>query len=355
GATFMCLAPEHPKVIELSKGTDQESKIAEFVERMSRTDRSSKAVADYEKEGVFTGAYCINPLTQKTMPIFAANFALMEYGTGAVMCVPAHDQRDFDFAKKYNLDIVVVIMPNNENLDPATMTQAYTEEGCLVNSDKFNGINSKKALDAIAVYFEENGIGEKTESFRLRDWGISRQRYWGTPIPMIHCKKCGTVPVPEKDLPVVLPEDANLLEGGGSPLSTLDYFTKTTCPKCGSDDAKRDTDTMDTFVESSWYFDRYCSPKCDTGMFDKDAVSYWMPVDQYIGGVEHAILHLLYSRYFSRVLKDLGLVNFKEPFTKLLTQGMVCKETHTCPEHGFLFPDEVKLEGGKEGKNDYSC
>ncbi len=350
GATFMCLAPEHPKVIKLSKGTGQESKIAEFVERMSRTDRSSKAVEDYEKEGVFTGAYCINPLSKRTMPIFAANFALMEYGTGAVMCVPAHDQRDFDFAKKYNLDIVVVIMPHNENLDPATMTQAYTDEGYLVNSDKFNKINSKKALDEIALYLEEKGIGEKTESFRLRDWGISRQRYWGAPIPMIHCEKCGTVPVPEKDLPVKLPENVDLLEGGGSPLSTLDYFKKTTCPKCGSNDARRDTDTMDTFVESSWYFDRYCSPGCDTGMFDKDAVDYWMPVDQYIGGVEHAILHLLYSRYFSRVLKDLGLVNFKEPFTRLLTQGMVCKETHTCPDHGFLFPEEVKEEN-----NGHTC
>jgi len=342
GATFMCLAPEYPLVLELSKETPQESSVCEFVERMSMQDRSSRAVENYEKEGVFIGAYCINPLSGRRMPIYTANFALMEYGTGAVMAVPAHDQRDLDFARKYGLDVVVVVQPYKDDLDSTTMTEAYIGEGVMVNSGPFNGMNNKKALDEIAVYFEKKDIGRKTVSFRLRDWGISRQRYWGAPIPMIHCEKCGIVAVPEDDLPVVLPEDADMLEGGKSPLPTLDDFLKVKCPVCGNLKARRETDTMDTFVESSWYFERYCSPKCDSGMFDKKKVNYWMPVDQYIGGVEHAILHLLYSRYYTRVLNGFGFVKYKEPFTRLLTQGMVCKETVSCPEHGFLLPEEVK-------------
>jgi leucyl-tRNA synthetase len=275
------------------------------------------------------------------MPVYTANFALMEYGTGAVMSVPAHDQRDFDFARKYDLPIVVVVSPEDEDLDGDTMAAAYTGEGTMVNSGDFDGMGNREAMEAIAAFMTEKGIGQKTVSFRLRDWGISRQRYWGAPIPMIHCDSCGIVPVPEADLPIVLPEDADLLDGGRSPLSALDEFIRTRCPRCGREDARRETDTMDTFVESSWYFERYCSPRCDTAMFDKAAVDYWMPVDQYIGGVEHAILHLLYSRYFTRVLESLGLVGFKEPFTRLLTQGMVCKETTACPEHGFLFPEQV--------------
>ncbi|MCK5506969.1 MAG: leucine--tRNA ligase, partial [Desulfobacterales bacterium] len=348
GATFMCLAPEHLLVPKLSKGTKQEKQVREFVERISMQDRSVKAVEGYEKEGVFTGAYCINPLSNKTIPIYTANFALMEYGTGAVMSVPAHDQRDFDFAEKYGLDIIVVIKPRDGDPDSAIITEAYTGEGIMINSGQFDRMNNIKALDAITSFLEDNDIGKKTVSFRLRDWGISRQRYWGTPIPMIHCKKCGIVPVPEEDLPVILPEDANLLKDGGSPLSKLEYFANTRCPACGSADAKRETDTMDTFVESSWYFVRYCSPDCDTGMFDKKAVEYWMPVDQYIGGVEHAVLHLLYSRYFTRVLKDFDLISFKEPFTRLLTQGMVCKETVSCPDHGYLFPEEVEGSGSSD-------
>ena len=350
GATFMCLAPEHPLVSELSEGTEQEEDVKAFVEKMSRQDRTSKAVESYEKEGIFTGTFCINPMTRRRMPIYTANFALMEYGTGAVMSVPAHDQRDFDFAVKYSLDRILVVKPDDHDLDSETMTEAYTGEGTMHNSGQFDGMNNIKALDEIAVYLEENDLGRKTVSFRLRDWGISRQRYWGTPIPMIHCEKCGIVPVPEDQLPVVLPEDAKLLEGGRSPLSELDDFKKTTCPVCGKSDAKRDTDTMDTFVDSSWYYARYCSPHFDTGMFDKNAVKYWMPVDLYIGGVEHAILHLLYSRYFTRVLHDEGLTDFKEPFTRLLTQGMVCKETLTCPEHGFLFPEEAT-----EGADTFTC
>jgi leucyl-tRNA synthetase len=341
GATFMCLAPEHPLVPVLSKGTEHEGRVENFIEKISAQDRSAKAIENYEKEGVFTGAYCINPFTGKRMPIYTANFALMEYGTGAVMSVPAHDQRDFEFAKKYNLDILVVVKPHDEDLDPASMTEAYTAEGVMVNSGQFNNLGNKKAIDDISDYIEQKQIGKKTVNFRLRDWGISRQRYWGAPIPVIHCKDCGVVPVNEEDLPIVLPENANLLDGGGSPLPTLDYFKTAVCPQCHRTDAKRETDTMDTFVESSWYFERYCSPTYDKHIFNSSEVDYWMPVDQYIGGVEHAILHLLYSRYFTRVLHELGVLKFKEPFTRLLTQGMVCKETTACPSHGFLYPDEV--------------
>jgi leucyl-tRNA synthetase len=345
GATFMSLAPEHPLVATLSEGTPEADRVSAFVEKMALQDRSSKAVETYEKEGVFTGAYCTNPMTGRRMPIFTANFALMEYGTGAVMSVPAHDQRDFEFAEKYGLDRIVVVQSGEETLDADTMTEAYTGEGVMVNSGQFDGVPNKQALDLIAAYLEEQDLGKKTVSFRLRDWGISRQRYWGAPIPMIHCPACGIVPVPEKDLPVVLPEDAELLEGGGSPLPTMDAFVSVVCPACGKSGALRDTDTMDTFMESSWYFERYCSPRYDQGIFDPEAVSYWMPVDQYIGGVEHAILHLLYSRYFTRVLKAFGLVDFKEPFTRLLTQGMVCKETLSCSEHGFLYPEEADPKG----------
>ena len=345
GATYMCLAPEHPLVTKLSAGTGQEGAVTEFVERISRQERTAKAIETAEKEGVFIGAYAVNPVNGRKIPIYAGNFVLMEYGTGAVMSVPAHDQRDFEFATKYGIEKVVVIQPDGEILDAATMTEAMTGPGVLVNSGEFDGTANEAAKAGITEWLHERGLGNKTVNYRLRDWGISRQRYWGTPIPMVHCDACGVVPVPEEDLPVTLPEDAQLLENGGSPLASLASFYKTTCPKCGAE-ARRDTDTMDTFVESSWYFLRYCSPKFDRGMFDPAAVKYWMPVDQYIGGVEHAVMHLLYSRYFTRVLKELGLVDFKEPFTNLLTQGMVCKETTSCPEHGFLYPEEVKWEGG---------
>ena len=341
GATFMVLAPEHPLTIKLSRGTAQQKEVDDFVEKISLQDRSPRSIEDYEKEGVFTGAYCINPLSGRRIPVYTANFALMEYGTGAVMSVPAHDQRDFDFAKKYGLDIIVVVQPKDAALDGHTMTEAYAGEGVMINSGQFNGRDNLKAKAEIARYLENNSLGQRSVSFRLRDWGISRQRFWGAPIPMVHCDHCGIVPVPEKDLPVVLPEDANMLEDGKSPLPVLENFIHTTCPRCGSSAARRETDTMDTFVESSWYFERYCSPQWDTSMFDTAAVDYWMPVDQYIGGVEHAILHLLYSRFYTRVLNDQGLVKFKEPFTNLLTQGMVCKETVMCQTHGFLLPEEV--------------
>jgi leucyl-tRNA synthetase len=340
----MCLAPEHPLVSKLSRDTPQENEVRQFVERIALQDRSARSIENYEKEGVFTGAYCLNPMTGKRIPVYTANFALMEYGTGAVMSVPAHDQRDFDFAKKYDLEIIVVVKPEDIDLDGQVMTEAYLGRGVMINSGRFDNMDNQKALDKIADHLEQNNLGKRTVSFRLRDWGISRQRYWGAPIPMIHCDECGIVPVPEEHLPVILPEDVDMLEGGKSPLPDLDDFVRVSCPQCGRSDARRETDTMDTFVESSWYFERYCSPRWDTHIFDTAAVDYWMPVDQYIGGVEHAILHLLYSRYYTRVLNDQGLVKFKEPFTNLLTQGMVCKETVSCPEHGFLLPEEVDTD-----------
>ncbi len=341
GATFMTLAPEHPLTLELSRGTPQEKEVAEFVERIKKQDRAKRTAEDYEKEGLFIGAYCRNPLSGMKMPIFAGNFVLMEYGTGAVMAVPTHDQRDFYFARKFQLPLVVVIQPENgPALTAETMIDAYTEEGVLVNSGPFNGMSSIQAREAIAAYLEEKKLGQKAENYRLRDWGISRQRYWGAPIPILYCQRCGTVPVPAKELPVVLPRDVKLTGKGVSPLASVPEFVNAPCPICG-EPARRETDTMDTFVESSWYFERFCSPMEDQDMFDRKKVKYWMPVDQYIGGIEHAILHLLYSRFYTRVLRDFGFVDFSEPFTNLLTQGMVVKETHFCPRDGFLFPEEV--------------
>jgi leucyl-tRNA synthetase len=269
-----------------------------------------------------------------------ANFVLFDYGTGAIMAVPTHDQRDFEFAKKYDIPLRVVIEPPGRELKVETMTEAYEEEGFLVNSGPFNGKGNLEAQDDIAKYLESEGLGYKTVNFRIRDWNISRQRYWGAPIPIIYCDKCGTVPVPEKDLPVVLPLDMNLRSGGGSPLPLESSFYNTICPRCKGD-ARRETDTMDTFVESSWYFDRFCCPDYVKGPVDRRRLDYWMPVDQYIGGIEHAILHLLYSRFYTRVMKDLGYLDFKEPFINLLTQGMVCKETQECLTHGYLYPNEV--------------
>ncbi|MFP3998713.1 MAG: leucine--tRNA ligase [Desulfobacterales bacterium] len=341
GATFMVLAPEHPLVQKLAAGTGQESAVAEFVERMATESRTDRMLETREKEGIFLGAWCINPVNNKEIPVYTANFALMEYGTGAVMAVPAHDQRDYEFARKYGIEIIPVIRPQDSDIEEIARDEAYTGDGEMINSGPFNGMHNRKAYEDLINWFEKQGIGRRAVSYRLRDWGISRQRYWGAPVPVIHCEKCGIVPVDEKDLPVVLPEDIDLLEGGGSPLAAHENFVNTTCPKCNGP-ARRETDTMDTFVESSWYFERYCSPHYDAGMFDPEAVAYWMPVDQYIGGVEHAVMHLLYSRYFTRVLKDLGLVDFKEPFTRLLTQGMVCKETQNCREHGFLYPEETE-------------
>ena len=341
GVTFMSLAPEHPLVPRLIRGTGREAEVTAFVERVRKEDKVRRTAEDYEKEGVFTGAYAINPLTGEKVPIFVANFVLMEYGTGAVMAVPAHDQRDFEFSRKYGLPIRVVIQPEGTELSPDTMTEAYEGEGRMVHSGPFDGMPSREGIGAVTRYLEEKGYGRGTVNYRLRDWGISRQRYWGAPIPVIHCRDCGVVPVPEEDLPVVLPEDVDFSGGRVVPLAEIPSFYETTCPRCGRP-ARRETDTMDTFVESSWYFARFACADYDEGMLDPERVNYWMPVDQYIGGIEHAVLHLLYARFYTKVLRDLGLLNVDEPFTNLLTQGMVCMETQRCPEHGWLLPEEVE-------------
>lgn len=339
GATFMLLAPEHEMSKELIKGTSYEEEGLKFINSILKEDKISRSADNKEKKGFFTGRYVYNPLTKKEIPVYIANYILIDYGTGAVMAVPAHDQRDFEFAKKYNLEITVVINPEGQELAPENMSEAYTGQGIMVNSGKFNGISNEEAKTKITEFLEEENIGKKTVNFKLRDWGISRQRYWGAPIPVIHCKKCGIVPVPEKDLPVRLPLDVEFT-GSGNPLETSAEFKNVKCPLCGID-AERETDTMDTFVESSWYFLRYCSPKCSTNIFDKEEAEYFMNVDQYIGGVEHAILHLLYARFFTKVLRDLGYINIDEPFERLLTQGMVCKETYSCKNDGWLFPEDV--------------
>lgn len=341
GATFLCFAPEHPMVKEMVKGLPKEKEVLEFIDRTLKMDSYMRTAEFTAKEGVFTGRYCLNPVTDEKIPIFVANFVLFDYGTGAIMAVPTHDQRDFEFAKKYDLKLRVVIKPPDRDLNEDEMTEAYVDEGILVNSGPFDGQRNLGALDSIAEFLESKGSGYKTTNLRLRDWGISRQRYWGTPIPIIICDKCGTVPVPEEDLPVVLPLDLDMRPNGGSPLPFEPSFYETTCPKCRGK-ARRETDTMDTFVESSWYFDRYACPDYDQGPLDSERVDYWMPVDQYIGGIEHAILHLLYSRFYTRVMRDFGHLKVSEPFTNLLTQGMVCKETQECPEHGYLYPYEVK-------------
>ena len=340
GATFVCLAPEHPLVKDLMELSDRPEEIQKFVDDIKRQSKIERAALDTEKLGMFTGVNAINPLTREKIPVWIANFVLMEYGTGAIMSVPAHDQRDFEFARKYNLPIRVVIQNKDETLSEDTMEEAYEDEGILVNSGEFTGLNSTEAIERIGEYIESAGLGRRTINYRLRDWGISRQRYWGTPIPMVYCDKCGIVPVPESGLPVLLPSNITITGRGGSPLQQVEEFVNTTCPSCGGM-AKRDTDTMDTFVDSSWYFLRYVSPHVDDKPFDPEAVSYWMNVDQYIGGIEHAVLHLLYARFFTRVLRDLGLIEIDEPFESLLTQGMVVKETYECPHHGYLFPDEV--------------
>ncbi|MBU4033441.1 MAG: leucine--tRNA ligase, partial [Proteobacteria bacterium] len=325
GATFMSIAPEHPMALELSVGTPQEDAVKSFVERIKIEKQRQRPEDEIEKEGVFTGGYCLNPFTGARLPVYVANFVLMEYGTGAVMAVPAHDQRDFEFAQKYGIEIKVVVQPEGDPIDPATMTQAHEGPGTLVGSGEFSTLSSEEAKIAITAAASEKGFGCQRTTFRLRDWGISRQRYWGAPIPMLHCAHCGVVPVPEKDLPISLPTDIQFDKTGKSPLHSLESFYQTTCPSCNGP-ARRETDTMDTFVESSWYFARYTSPRFTDGVLDKAKGDYWLPVDQYIGGVEHAILHLLYSRFFTKVLRDLGYLSIDEPFTNLLTQGMVIKD-----------------------------
>ena len=346
GATFVSLAVEHPLAMPLSAGTAQEKAVKLFIERFRKISQAQRAAAEEEKEGVFTGAYCRNPFTGENIPIYLANFVLMEYGTGAVMAVPAHDQRDFEFAKKYSLPIRVVIHPKDKQLSADVLSEAYVDEGVMRDSGEFSGTANVAGKEKIAVFAEANGFGKKAIRFRLRDWGVSRQRYWGTPIPIVYCNTCGVVPVPEDHLPVELPKDVPFSGKGGSPLQESAAFNRVECPKCGGA-ARRETDTMDTFVDSSWYYLRYTSPDFARAPVDVSRGRYWMAVDQYIGGVEHAVLHLLYARFFTKALRDIGLTHVDEPFTNLLTQGMVSKETYRCVEHGWLFPNE--LAGAEKG------
>ncbi len=325
GATFMSLAPEHPLALSLTAGTAQAGEVQQFVDFWRTRDRSRGVLEEITKEGVFTGRYCRNPVTGWDMPVYVANFVLMAYGTGAVMAVPAHDQRDFEFARKYELPVQVVIQPRAQTLTPESLTAAFEEDGVLVNSGPFNGLFGGEARAAIIAFLEQEGLGKRAVTYRLRDWGISRQRYWGAPIPIIHCDRCGLVPVPEADLPVVLPLQVEITGEGGSPLAGLPSFWRVPCPSCGAE-GRREVDTMDTFVESSWYFLRYACPDFNQGVLDPNRVNYWLPVDQYIGGIEHAVLHLLYARFFTKVLRDLGLARLDEPFARLLTQGMVLKD-----------------------------
>jgi leucyl-tRNA synthetase len=325
GATYMVLAAEHPAIEGLVQDAPNKDDILDFVQRVRQQNAASRADTQVEKEGIFTGRHVINPVNNRQIPLWIANYVLMEYGTGAVMAVPAHDQRDFEFAKKYNLPIEVVIDNPQQALNAQTMSQAYVDEGVMVNSKPFNGLGNREAMEKIAQFMEEKKIGRRSLHYRLRDWLISRQRYWGAPIPIIYCPKCGEVPVAESDLPVLLPEKVKFKPQGESPLKAVSAFLNTKCPECKAP-ATRETDTMDTFVDSSWYYLRYLSPEDKQQAFDKETVDKWLPVDQYIGGVEHAILHLLYSRFITKVFYDLALVSFDEPFKRLFTQGMIIKD-----------------------------
>ncbi|MCF0144404.1 MAG: leucine--tRNA ligase [Firmicutes bacterium] len=325
GTTFMVIAPEYPTVKEMIKGTEYEEKCLAYIEKCAHMSEIDRTSTTNEKTGEFTGKYAINPFTGKEMPIFIADYVLMGYGTGAVMGVPAHDQRDFDFAKKFGLEIIPVIDPGDPDIDLNNLTEACAAEGTVINSGEFNGMNNIDAIQRIAEVADERGIGKKTINYRLRDWLISRQRYWGTPIPMIYCDDCGWVPEKEENLPVMLPTDVEFTGKGESPIVTSKTFVDTVCPVCGKP-AKREVDTMDTFLDSSWYFLRYCDARDESEAFAKDKTDYWMNVDQYIGGVAHAIMHLMYARFFQMALHDLGLVKDDEPFKNLLTQGMVIKD-----------------------------
>ena len=347
GCTYMVLAPEHPYVAQLTQGTEFETPIREFTERLARLSEIERTSTEAVKEGLFTGRYAVHPLTGALIPIYVANYVLMEYGTGAIMAVPAHDERDYDFAKKYGLDIVEVIRPSADS--PAAPDALYTGKGFLVNSEAYDGMTSEDASQKIIEKLNSEGIGNATTNFRIRDWLVSRQRYWGCPIPMVNCPTCGIVPVPVEALPVVLPRDVKFSGKGESPLLTSETFMNAVCPTCGGH-ATRETDTMDTFVDSSWYFLRYTDPHNEELPFSMKAASYWMDVDQYIGGVEHAILHLLYSRFFTKVMYDLGLSPVEEPFKNLLTQGMVLKDGAKMSKSkgNVVSPDEIIAKYGAD-------
>ncbi|MBN2112281.1 leucine--tRNA ligase [Candidatus Woesearchaeota archaeon] len=346
GITYLVLAVEHPKVAEWTKGTAKEKEVFEFVQKVRKQSTIERTAEGKEKNGMFLGKYFINPFTNEKCPLWVADYALYDYGTGAVMAVPTHDQRDFEFARKYNLPMKVVISPPDFDLNPEKMARAYVDDGDLINSGDFNGMNNRDAIDEIGKFAEKKGWGEITVNYKLKDWLISRQRYWGTPIPAVHCSKCGLVPVPEKDLPVTLPE--NVKFGEGNPLATNKEFVNTKCPKCKGN-AKRETDTMDTFFDSSWYFLRYCDSKNEKEPFEKKKAEYWMPVDQYIGGAEHACMHLIYARFFTKALRDMGYLKFDEPFTKLFNQGMLHGEdgfVMSKSRGNVVLPEEVSEKYG---------
>jgi len=346
GVTFMVLAPEHPLVAKLTT-PDRKQAVEDYILKARRQSDIERLSTEKEKDGVFTGAYAVNRLTDEKVPIWIADYVLTSYGTGAVMAVPAHDTRDFAFAKKYGLPIKVVIAPPEWN--GADLTEAYTEPGTMVNSGQFNGLPSQEGIQAVTRYLEEKGWGKGTVSYKLRDWLVSRQRYWGAPIPIIYCEKCGTVPVPEKDLPVRLPEDAEFKPTGESPLKYNENFLNTVCPTCGGP-AKRETDTLDTFICSSWYFLRYTSPHYDGGPFSPDKVKYWMPVDLYTGGAEHAVMHLFYARFFIKAIRDIGLVDFNEPFLRLFNQGTIISQHMKMSKSrgNVVNPDEYVRQMGAD-------
>lgn len=336
GATFMVLSPEHPLVASLT--TPQQTQTVKEYQAQAATESEIERTAENrEKTGVWTGSYAINPVNEEKIPIWIADYVLMGYGTGAIMAVPAHDQRDFEFAKQFNLPIRVVVQPPDQTIDAETMTEAYPHEGVMVHSGPLDGTPAGKgagqSVEAAVAWLEAQGKGERMVNYRLRDWLISRQRYWGVPIPVIHCPQCGIVPVPEADLPVVLPADVEFSGRGPSPLAKLDHWVNVACPTCGAD-AKRETDTMDTFIDSSWYFLRFTDACNPDQVFNPNKANDWMPVDQYVGGIEHAILHLLYSRFFTKFLRDRGWLNCNEPFQRLLTQGMVQGLTYLNPKKG---------------------
>ena len=349
GVTYVVLAVEHPLVEKLIKGRDNEAEIRAFMDETKNLSEMERTSSESEKKGMFTGAYAVNPFNGRRVPIWITNYVLYEYGTGAVMGVPTHDERDWMFATKYGLDKILVVDKPGEALSVDTMDGAYVEPGILVNSGEFTGMDSEKAKPAIIQWIEDHKIGKRKVNYRLRDWLISRQRYWGAPIPVIYCPHCGEVLVPEKDLPVKLPENVKFEQGAVSPLAQCEEFVNCTCPKCGGP-ARRETDTMDTFICSSWYYMRYTDAQNGQKPFGREEVDYWGPVDQYIGGIEHAILHLLYSRFFTKVLRDAGLVGFKEPFTNLLTQGMVIKDGSKMSKSkgNVVSPEEIISKYGAD-------
>jgi len=351
GVSFLVLAPEHPLVAKLTS-PEKKAEVEAYIEKSRRQSERERLSTEKEKDGVFIGAYVVNRLNGERVPVWIADYVLLSYGTGAVMAVPAHDERDFAFAQKYNLPIRVVISP--PDWQGGELEQAYIEPGTMVNSGQFDGLPSEKGIEAVSDFLEKKRWGGRTVSYKLRDWLISRQRYWGAPIPMIYCPKCGIVPVPEKDLPVLLPEDAEFKPTGESPLKYHEQFVNTTCPRCKAP-AQRETDTMDTFMCSSWYFLRYCSPHYSKAAFDPKKVKFWMPVDIYTGGAEHAVMHLFYARFFIKALRDMGLVSFGEPFTRLFNQGVIIAEKQKMSKSrgNVVTPDGYVSELGADAVRAY--